>query len=79
MSTEHLTAEEIDLLVIGEGLPTDRAVHLGTCLVCRRRHAELDAAFAGAALPDPGAASRERVRAAALAAPGFSIRPSSSQ
>jgi hypothetical protein len=74
MSTEHLTAEEVDLLVIGEGLAADRVVHLGACLVCRRRHAQLAAALTGAALPDPGAASRERVREAALASLGHERR-----
>jgi hypothetical protein len=74
MSTEHLTAEEIDLLVVGDGLPAERAVHLGSCLVCRRRHAALTAAFSGAALPDPRPENLERVREAALASLGHGRR-----
>jgi hypothetical protein len=73
-ATEHLTAEETDLLVIGEVLPADRAAHLGSCLVCRRRHAALAAAFAGAAVPEPRPETMARVRSAALAALGHERR-----
>jgi hypothetical protein len=74
MSTVHLTSEELDLLVIGEELPAERALHMGACLVCRRRHAELAAAIAGAALPDPQPERLERVREAALSSLGHARR-----
>ena len=74
MSTVHLTSEELDLLLLGEGLPADRAMHLGSCLVCRRRRDRIAAAISGAAPPDPDAAVLERVRAAALAAAGHGRR-----
>jgi len=75
MSGAHLTSEELDLVLIGEGLPVARAGHLSECLLCRRRRDELAAAIHGAALPDPGPAARARVRAAALSE-AMALRPS---
>lgn len=70
MSTAHLTSEELDLVMLGEGLPAERAMHLGACLVCRHRRDELEAAIDGARLPDPDVETRERIREAALTALG---------
>ena len=70
MSTDHLTGEELDLVLLGEGLPAGRAGHLGECLVCRRRRDELLAVIAAARAADPGPDARARVRAAAIAAAG---------
>ena len=70
MSTAHLTSEELDLVMLGEGLPAARAMHLGGCLVCRRRRDELVAVIAGARAADPPEEVRARIRNAALAASG---------
>jgi hypothetical protein len=72
MSIAHLSVEEIDCVLAGEGLAPERAAHLAGCVACRRRHDELLAAFGAARLPDPDAVARARVRAAALAA---AVRP----
>jgi hypothetical protein len=69
MNQVHLTAEEIDLILTGEGLTGDRADHLGGCAACRRRLAELTAAITGARKADPGELVLARARRAALAAP----------
>ena len=66
MSTPHLTSEELDLVLLGEGLAADRAMHLGECLPCRRRRDEIAAAIAGGRLPDPDEETLARVRGAAL-------------
>ena len=66
MITEHLTDDELDRLLAGEGLPAGRATHVGECLPCRRRRDEVVAAIAGAVSEDPDEAARARVRAAAL-------------
>ena len=70
MSAPHRTSEELDLVLRGDGLAADRAMHLGECLTCRRRRDSLAAAIAGARVPDPDVETRERVRAAALAGYG---------
>jgi hypothetical protein len=70
MSIAHLSGEEIESILAGEALGPDGAAHLAGCLVCRRRHDDLLAAFAAARAADPDAATRARVRAAAIAAAG---------
>jgi hypothetical protein len=74
MSTEHLTAEELDLVLVGEELPAERASHLGGCLACRRRRDQIMAAITGACQPDPDDEVRARARTAALAALGHGRR-----
>jgi len=74
MSTSHLTTDELDLVLLGEGLAAERAMHLGACLACRRRRDALAAAIHDAGSADPDLAVRERVRAAALAAAGRRAR-----
>ena len=66
MSTPHLTSEELDLVLLGEGLAADRAMHLGECLPCRRRRDEIAAAIAGGRLPDPDEETLARVRGGGL-------------
>ena len=70
MSTAHLTSEELDLVMLGEDLPADRAMHLGGCLACRRRRDDLVAAISGARVADPDEDVRARTRNAALAEGG---------
>lgn len=67
MSMAHLSSEEIDLLVAGEELAPDRALHLASCAECRHRRDELAGAITGARAADPTPATRAAVRAAALA------------
>jgi hypothetical protein len=68
MSTVHLTTEEIDLVLIGDGLPPERAAHLAGCVACRRRLDDLGAAIAGAREAEPDELALVRARRAALTA-----------
>lgn len=68
MRIEHLTDDELDLLVLGEESGENAAEHAATCLVCRRRLRELQRAMSPRCELDPPVATRERVREAALAA-----------
>ncbi len=67
MNVAHLSAEEIDLVLAGEGLPAERAAHLAGCVACRRRRDEVLATIAATRVADPAPAARARLRAAALA------------
>jgi hypothetical protein len=62
MNVKHLTDEELDLVLIGDGLPADAAEHLASCLVCRRRRDSFLAAVAGAQADDPDEDTRARIR-----------------
>ncbi len=68
MSQEHLSSQEVDLVLLGEELAAERARHLASCVACRRRRDDLADAIAGAREADPSEAARARARAAALAA-----------
>ncbi len=68
MKTEHLTGDELDLLLLGEEVAPATAGHARTCLVCRRRAEELRRAMSQPLGADPAPATRRRVREAALAA-----------
>lgn len=68
MSQGHLSSQEIELVLLGEGLAAERALHLARCVACRRRRDELTDAIAGARQADPSEAVRSRARAVALAA-----------
>ncbi len=68
MKIEHLTGDELDLLLLGEEVAAPAAEHARTCLVCRRRLEELRRAMSHPGRLDPSPAARQRVRDAALAA-----------
>lgn len=68
MNIEHLTDDELDRVLCGEGLDRDRAVHLAGCVACRRRRDAFTAAVGEARGEDPGARELNAARAAALAA-----------
>jgi hypothetical protein len=67
MSAAHLSPDEVDLVLMGEELAPDRALHLAGCPSCRQRRDLLADAIAVARRADPPAAARARARAAALA------------
>jgi len=68
MNIKHLTDDELDLALAGEGVPGEVAEHLASCVACRRRRDSFLAAVAGERAEDPDEATRERVREGALAA-----------
>jgi|YNPBryunderm2012_1023409.scaffolds.fasta_scaffold18324_3 hypothetical protein len=68
MKTEHLTNDELDLLLLGEEVATATAEHARACLVCRRRVEEWRRAMTQPLGADPTPATRRQVREAALAA-----------
>ncbi len=70
MRTEHLSGDELDLLLVGEEVAAATAEHARACLMCRRRVEELRRAMTAPRDLDPSPAARRRVREAALAAWG---------
>jgi len=68
MKIEHLTDDELDRVLCGDGLDRDRAVHLAGCIVCRRRRDAFLGEVEEARGEDPDDRSLGVARAAALAA-----------
>lgn len=66
MSMNHVSDEELERALAGEGLPAGAAMHLGECLPCRRRRDEIVAAISAAAGGDPDEELRRQARSAAL-------------
>jgi len=66
MSIDHLTDEELDRVLCGEGLESDRAVHLAGCVACRRRRDAFTGAVTAARLEAGDGADLEAARRAAL-------------
>lgn len=76
MSIEHLTDDELDRVLCGDGLDHERAAHLAGCVACRRRRDAFVAAVTAAGGEDPDEVLRRTVRAAALATWEAPRRPS---
>lgn len=70
MRVEHLTDDELDLLLLGEEDGAGAAGHASACMVCRRRLGEWQRVMSAQYQIDPSVETRERVRDAALAAWG---------
>jgi hypothetical protein len=70
MNITHLNHEELNVSVMGEGLPPEATEHIAGCLECRRRRDAFLALVEGARGVDPDEATRARVRELALAAWG---------
>lgn len=66
MSTSHLIEEELDLLLAGEELSSERMAHVLDCAACRARRENVLRAVAGAGAVIAPPETADRVLAAAL-------------
>jgi hypothetical protein len=66
MTSWHLTDEELDRLLVGDGLQPERAAHVEQCVPCRRRWRGFLAVVETARGDDPSEETREGIRRAAL-------------
>jgi hypothetical protein len=66
MNEKHLNEDELDLVLCGEGLPPDRALHLVGCHACERRRNDFLAVLEEARIDDPAAAVVATARDGAL-------------
>lgn len=70
MRSEHLSGDELDLLLLGYGGGEEISEHAANCLLCRRRLTKLQRVLVPLAEMDPSPVARARARQAALAAWG---------
>ena len=67
MISKHLSDDELDRALLGEGLPAEASEHLSECLACRTRRDSFLAVVEDFRGADPDHATRMRVREQALA------------